>query len=63
MSDDQQYVSPHEMARRTGIGVSTLKRWRALGEGPPWYKLGPRNVVYDWREVEAWIQARKYGAA
>ncbi len=47
-----------EVARRLGIGQSTVYRWDALGRlGPQAIKLGGRRL---WRveEVERWVEAR-----
>jgi len=42
----------------TGIDKRTWERYRLTGGGPPFYRLGG-IVVYDEREVLAWIESRK----
>jgi hypothetical protein len=32
---------------------------RLRGDGPPFAKLGPRVVVYDTRDLDAWVNERK----
>lgn len=47
-------LTPVETAAVLGTSVSTLKRWRAAGTGPPWRRLGGR-VRYPASAVEAYI--------
>jgi predicted DNA-binding transcriptional regulator AlpA len=47
-----------EEAERIGLSPKTLENWRSLGCGPPYYKIGAR-VVYDEREVDEWLAARR----
>lgn len=50
------YVMPdEELAPILGVSTSTLRHWRARGEGPPYFKLGDRLVRYRWSEVEEWL--------
>jgi predicted DNA-binding transcriptional regulator AlpA len=45
-------------SRWSGLSVSTLNKLRLSGDGPPYIKAG-RRVVYDIRDVEAWLAKRK----
>ena len=45
-------------AEYLGVKPRTLEKWRRVGGGPPFFKLG-RVVVYDLSELEAWLAARK----
>ena len=45
-------LSPRELASRWGLSEKTLERWRMLGTGPVFLKLGGR-VLYQVKEVEA----------
>ena len=62
-------VVPAEVAALIGVGVDTIEKWRAAGDGPPWRKFGrtiggsasrartlPR---YRRAEVLAWIEAKR----
>ena len=40
-----------------GLAPATLAKWRVLGGGPPYKKLG-RVVVYDLLELLNWAQQR-----
>lgn len=50
MSD---YFTEKDLARRWKVSTRTLQRWRRLGTGPEYLKLGSR-VIYALHEVEAW---------
>lgn len=47
-------IDEKELARVTGIKAATWAKWRANGEGPPYFKLG-RLCRYRWPAVEAWL--------
>ncbi len=50
-------IDEKELARITGIKPSTWAKWRATGEGSPYFKLG-RLCRYRLDAVEHWIEAR-----
>ena len=41
-----------------GYSESTLEKKRLKGEGPPFIRLG-RAIVYDTRDLDAWLAARR----
>jgi hypothetical protein len=45
------HMSQVELAHRWGISPRTLERWRWIGQGPKFLKLGGR-VVYRIQDVE-----------
>jgi predicted DNA-binding transcriptional regulator AlpA len=45
-----------EAARVLGLATTTLRRWRQIGRGPRWAKVGPAAVRYDLRELERYIE-------
>ncbi|MBF0310625.1 MAG: helix-turn-helix domain-containing protein [Magnetococcus sp. WYHC-3] len=45
------HLNQIELSRRWGISHRTLERWRSLGEGPPYLKIGGR-VVYRQDDIE-----------
>ena len=49
-------LKEHPTAEVLGIEVSTLRRWRWSGEGPPFIKVGTA-VRYDPRDLAAYIDA------
>jgi excisionase family DNA binding protein len=59
MSSDKQsiLINEHEAARLLSLSLSTLRKWRASGEGPAWLKLGAsvryrRQDIADYCEKE-----------
>lgn len=63
MSDrawDEQALTTEEVARMTGIAVSTLVTWRCRGGGPPFMVLGRGRVVrYRRGSVATWMRERE----
>lgn len=41
-----------------GYSELTLEKKRLTGEGPPFIRLG-RAIVYDTRDLDAWLAARR----
>lgn len=48
-----------EAARTLRLAVTTLRRWRQLGRGPSWHKIGPAAVRYDASELRDYIDGNK----
>ncbi len=46
-----RHLNQIELSRRWGISPRTLERWRSLGEGLAYIKIGGR-VVYRMEDVE-----------
>ena len=51
------HLSQHELARRLRLSVRTLERWRWLGQGPCFLKVGNR-IAYRLEDVERWEEDR-----
>ncbi len=47
-----KHLNQIELSRRWSISPRTLERWRWLGQGPRYLKIGGR-VVYRLEEIEA----------
>ena len=45
-------------AKMLGMSSRTLEKWRGLGTGPPYLKLG-RRVLYSTTELETWLKSRR----
>ena len=45
-------------ARMLGMSGRTLEKWRILGIGPPYLKLG-RRVLYSSTDLDAWLKSRR----
>jgi len=48
-----------EAAGYLGLSTSTLAKMRLRGDGPPYLKAGRRIVIYDARDLEAWLNTRR----
>jgi predicted site-specific integrase-resolvase len=53
---EKPFLNQIDLSRRWGISPRTLERWRWLGEGPVFVKLGGR-VAYRFEDIEAYEQA------
>jgi len=56
------YVREADAAKLLCLAAGTLQNWRALGEGPPYLKLGGR-VVYAQADLIAWAEGQRRGDA
>jgi hypothetical protein len=54
-------VRESEAARLLGLKVATLRRWRWVGKGPPFRKIGAA-VRYHLDDLSAFIQASLRGS-
>jgi len=54
---DARRLNTAEAAKYIGLSASTLAKLRVFGGGPNFYKLS-RRVVYDTRELDAFLQGR-----
>jgi hypothetical protein len=53
-----QYLTQTELARRWRMSPRTLERWRSLGQGPSYLKIG--HVLYPINNIEAFERERMY---
>jgi predicted DNA-binding transcriptional regulator AlpA len=51
-----------EAAAYLRMAVSTLTKLRCRGGGPRFAKVGPRLVVYDRADLDAWLSSRMCGS-
>jgi hypothetical protein len=56
------HLCQEELARRWRISPRTLERWRWLGQGPAFLKLGGR-VAYRLEDIEAYEAAQLHTPA
>lgn len=57
-----KHLTQTEVARRWCLSPRTLERWRWLGQGPAFLKLGGR-VAYRLEDIEAFEAAQSRDAA
>ena len=53
-----RYLDARQAAAYLRVSRRTLHRMRETREGPPYSKVG-RKVIYDIRELDAWVEERK----
>lgn len=51
-------LTEREASDRLGLSVRTLQKWRLLGRGPGFLKLG-QAVRYDPAELDAFVQSAR----
>jgi len=56
VSHETRLVNERDAATILGLKVSTLRRWRWSGDGPPHHKIG-NAVRYSPADLEAFIRA------
>lgn len=49
-----------DVARITGMSIGSVRRWRLLGQGPRYLKLG-FAVRYRPEDVQTWLDSRPSG--
>jgi predicted DNA-binding transcriptional regulator AlpA len=53
-------LNEHDVARVTGLSVASVRRWRLLGRGPRFLKIGAA-VRYRLEDLQAWLETRPTG--
>lgn len=53
----QDYLTSREIQGHYRMSIGYLSQLRSRGEGPRFYKLGARKILYLRADVEAWINA------
>ena len=56
--DHLRHLTQRDLARRWCVSPRTLERWRWLGQGPAYLKLGGK-IVYRLEDVEAYEAAQR----
>ena len=57
---EPRYLDTKQAAAYLGLSVKTLEKLRITGRGPRYAKAG-RRVIYDRRDLDRWVAARKRG--
>lgn len=56
--NESPFVKTPEAAEYLRLRPATLERWRTVGEGPPYRKLG-RRVVYAIEDLQRFVRERR----
>ena len=57
---DKALLDEKQLARTLNIPVASARRWRLLGQGPKFLKIGA-SVRYKPEDVDAWLDSRPAG--
>ncbi|WP_245541373.1 helix-turn-helix transcriptional regulator [Oceanimonas smirnovii] len=55
----KKLIPRHVLRKMIPVADSTIYEWEKNGDFPSRIQLGPRCVMWDQDEVEAWIEQRK----
>jgi len=53
---EEDYLTTSQAAEVLNVSRSWLEKSRMRGEGPPYYKLSPRLVLYNRRSLIDWME-------
>lgn len=56
----EQLLNERDVARVTSLSVASVRRWRLIGQGPKYLKIGSA-VRYRPEDISAWIESRPRG--
>jgi hypothetical protein len=57
--DPNHLMFPRDVAAYLGVSIATLERWRMIGEGPAFVKVGRRRIAYRARIITDWLTSRE----
>jgi len=55
-------LTEHDVSKQLRVSLGSLRRWRMIRQGPPFFKVGPL-VRYRSDDVEAWLSAQPTGGS
>lgn len=61
MEDVSSWLNEKQVAKITGMSLASVRRWRRLGQGPKWVRVGIAAVRYKDTDVTAWLESRPTG--
>jgi predicted DNA-binding transcriptional regulator AlpA len=60
-SQEPEWLTETDVSVRCQVSLATLRRWRLLGKGPRFTKLGGTLVRYGAEEFAAWERSQRTG--
>ncbi|MDD5772370.1 MAG: DNA-binding protein [bacterium] len=54
---EKRALAPRDVSFMYGISEGTLANWRCKREGPKFYKIGGRKVVYLLNDLDVWVRS------
>jgi hypothetical protein len=55
-------LNERDVARITGLSIATVRRWRLVGQGPGYLKIGA-SVRYHPDDVRVWLDVQPRGGS
>lgn len=55
---DAEVITTKQLAQRWGVTPAYLSSIRRRGDGPPWWRMSERRIVYPVKELLAYERAR-----
>jgi prophage regulatory protein len=55
-----EFLTDAQFAALMHVDDRTTLRWRTVGDGPPFVRVGPRRILYRRTDVDAWLAARTF---
>lgn len=59
MPNVETYLTTDQVAEQTGLSKSYFEKLRVHGDGPAYYKVSARKVLYKRAELEAWMATHR----
>ncbi len=59
MAQQDTYLGTAQVAEYLNLSKSWIEKLRISGFGPPYYKVGPRRVLYKRADIDQWIAERR----
>lgn len=59
MTANSSKLRAPQAASYIGLSASTLAKMRLRGDGPMYSKAGPRIVIYDRADLDAWLLSQR----
>ena len=56
------FLRTPEAALRVGLTPATLEKLRVVGGGPPFYRVGPKRILYDPADLDTWVRSKKFAS-
>ena len=58
MTEENNYLNPHQAGVVLGLSAKTLARYRVAGSGPVFHRFG-RRIRYLREDLQAWAEAQR----
>ena len=55
-----RYLTQRQFCEMFTLPARTVERWRATGDGPPFLRIGPRQIRYRLSDCHQWAISRTF---